>query len=366
MVEKEALKEAMVKVTAISKSFGDLKAVCNVSLSIKDGEFVSLLGPSGCGKTTLLRIIAGLEHPDSGQVYLNGKVINSIKPHKRPVNMVFQKYALFPHLSVHENIAFGLRLKRLPENEIRRMVKDMLYLVQLEGYENRDVNKLSGGQAQRVALARALVNEPLVLLLDEPLGALDLKLRKVMQMELRSIQRKLGITFIYVTHDQEEALVLSDRIVVMNEGEIVQIGKPIDVYKKPNTIFSSLFIGDSNILRANIAETNEEKEEIIAVSGNLRLKTYYRKDVTVGDKIGISIRFENITLSKVKSNDDNCFQGEVRNFIFLGPLVRYEVYIPAINESLGVLMNSKELEQNYYNSKESVYLCFSKYSCTLV
>ncbi|NLX94051.1 MAG: ABC transporter ATP-binding protein [Clostridiales bacterium] len=232
----------------ISLSFGEEQILKDLNLYIRDKEFLTLLGPSGCGKTTTLRIIAGFLEPDSGEVIFENKNMNGVPPHKRHVNTIFQRYALFPHLNVYENVAFGLRVKKMPEKEIKTKVNDMLALVNLKGFEKRNVNSLSGGQQQRVAIARALANEPSVLLLDEPLGALDLKLRKDMQAELKSIQERLGITFIYVTHDQEEALSMSDTIVVMDSGVIQQIGTPQDIYNEPKNAFVADFIGESNIL----------------------------------------------------------------------------------------------------------------------
>lgn len=242
--------DRIIELKNIRKSFDGETVLDGINLDIHDKEFVTFLGPSGCGKTTTLRIIAGFETPDSGEVYFGGAKINDLPPYKRNVNTVFQKYALFPHLNVYENIAFGLRLSggKLKEEEISRRVKEMLRLVNLSGFERRDVNSLSGGQQQRVAIARALINRPRVLLLDEPLGALDLKLRKDMQNELKNIQMQTGITFIYVTHDQEEALSMSDVIVVMNEGVIQQIGTPTDIYNEPVNAFVADFIGESNII----------------------------------------------------------------------------------------------------------------------
>ena len=232
----------------ISKKFDDEVVLDDISLNIKDKEFITFLGPSGCGKTTTLRIIAGFLEADSGQVIFEGKDINSLPPHKRQVNTIFQRYQLFPHLNVYENIAFGLRNKKMKEKDISRKVEEMLSLVNLKGFQRRDVSSLSGGQQQRVAIARALAVEPRVLLLDEPLAALDLKLRKDMQVELKNIQKRLGITFIFVTHDQQEALSMSDTVVVMNEGKIQQIGSPIDIYNEPKNAFVADFIGESNIL----------------------------------------------------------------------------------------------------------------------
>ena len=232
----------------ISVSFDGQKIIENMNLYIRDKEFITFLGPSGCGKTTTLRIIAGFQEPDSGDVVFDGKIINGVPPHKRQLNTIFQRYALFPHLNVYENIAFGLRLKKTPEKEIKEAVTEMLALVNLKGFERRNIASLSGGQQQRVAIARALVVKPRVLLLDEPLGALDLKLRKDMQVELKNIQKRLGITFIYVTHDQEEALSMSDTIVVMDSGVIQQIGTPTDIYNEPKNAFVADFIGESNII----------------------------------------------------------------------------------------------------------------------
>ena len=232
----------------ISVSFDGEKIIENMNLYIRDKEFITFLGPSGCGKTTTLRIIAGFQEPDSGDVIFDGKVINGVPPYKRQLNTIFQRYALFPHLNVYENIAFGLRLKKVPEKEIKEAVTEMLALVNLKGFERRNISSLSGGQQQRVAIARALVVKPRVLLLDEPLGALDLKLRKDMQVELKNIQKRLGITFIYVTHDQEEALSMSDTIVVMDSGVIQQIGTPTDIYNEPKNAFVADFIGESNII----------------------------------------------------------------------------------------------------------------------
>ena len=240
--------DILISLKGISKAFDGETILDGVSLDIHDKEFITFLGPSGCGKTTTLRIIGGFETPDSGDVFFDGKRINDVPPHERLVNTVFQKYALFPHLNVYENVAFGLRLKKLPEEEIKQKVQEMLAMVNLKGFERRRVTTLSGGQQQRVAIARALVNHPRVLLLDEPLGALDLKLRKDMQNELKRIQRQTGITFIYVTHDQEEALSMSDTVVVMAEGKIQQIGSPVDIYNEPENAFVADFIGESNIL----------------------------------------------------------------------------------------------------------------------
>ena len=238
----------IIELKNVSVAFDGQQIIENMNLFIRDKEFITFLGPSGCGKTTTLRMIAGFQEPDSGEVIFDGKVINGVPPHKRQLNTIFQRYALFPHLNVYENIAFGLRLKKTPEKEIKEAVTEMLSLINLKGFERRNIASLSGGQQQRVAIARALVVKPRVLLLDEPLGALDLKLRKDMQVELKNIQQRLGITFIYVTHDQEEALSMSDTIVVMDSGVIQQIGTPTDIYNEPKNAFVADFIGESNII----------------------------------------------------------------------------------------------------------------------
>ncbi len=242
----------LIELKNLTKNFDDQQVLRGINLDIHENEFLTLLGPSGCGKTTTLRIIAGFEEPSDGQVLFNGIEISKVPPYKREVNTVFQKYALFPHMNVFDNIAFGLHIKKMDKTVIRQKVERMLTLVGLEGFGSRDVTLLSGGQQQRVAIARALVNEPKVLLLDEPLGALDAKMRKEMQRELKKIQQEVGITFIYVTHDQEEALSMSDTVVVMNDGEIQQIGSPIDIYNEPENRFVAKFIGESNIIEGTM------------------------------------------------------------------------------------------------------------------
>ena len=242
----------IIEIKNVSKSFGDKDVLKDINLYINQGEFLTLLGPSGCGKTTLLRMIAGFLQPDSGSILLDGKDLEGTSPYERPLNTVFQRYALFPHLDVYDNIAFGLKLKKVPQEEIDKRVRRVLKLVAMSDYEDRDVETLSGGQQQRIAIARAIVNQPKVLLLDEPLAALDLKMRKDMQIELKEMHKQLGITFIYVTHDQEEALTLSDTVVVMNEGRIQQIGTPTDIYNEPVNSFVADFIGESNILNGTM------------------------------------------------------------------------------------------------------------------
>ena len=291
----------------------------DISLDIKDKEFVTFLGPSGCGKTTTLRIIAGFLEPNSGDVIFEGKRINGMPPHKRNVNTVFQRYALFPHLNVYENIAFGLRVKKVPEKEIVRRVGEMLELVNLMGYEKRTVNRLSGGQQQRVAIARALVNHPKVLLLDEPLGALDLKLRKEMQIELRKIQQELELTFVYVTHDQEEALTMSDSIVVMNNGYIQQIGSPTDIYNEPVNAFVADFIGESNILNGSMLRD-------CLVQFNGREFECVDKGFGKNETVDVVIRPEDVKIVPAASAK---LTGIVESVVFKG--VHYEMIIDGVD-----------------------------------
>jgi len=282
----------------VTKRFGDTIAVDDVTITIGRGEFFSLLGPSGCGKTTSLRMIAGFEEPDSGRLELTGRDILGVAPYKRNVNTVFQSYALFPHLTVADNVAFGLRRKKVPKSEIRSRVKRYLDLVQLRGYDDRRPSQLSGGQQQRVALARALVNEPAVLLLDEPLGALDLKLRKQMQLELIRIQREVGVTFVYVTHDQEEALVMSDRIAVMSHGKVEQVGYPEDIYERPGTRFVAGFIGTSNIIEAPVVGRSGDFLQIeSAPDDRLLVAAPPDRAISVGEKLAFTVRPEKLRVA---------------------------------------------------------------------
>ncbi|MGN0778978.1 MAG: ABC transporter ATP-binding protein [Aristaeellaceae bacterium] len=320
MVEKERL----IDLRNISKEYDSVQVLKNINLYIRKKEFVTLLGPSGCGKTTTLRIIGGFETPTSGQVMFDGQDIAYLPPYKRRVNTVFQKYALFPHLNVHDNIAFGLKLRKLPKAEIDRKVEAMLELVNLSGYGKRHVDALSGGQQQRVAIARSLVNEPEVLLLDEPLGALDLKLRKEMQLELKSMQQRLGITFLYVTHDQEEALTMSDTIVVMREGRILQIGDPKTIYDEPANAFVADFIGESNILRGTMIH-----DELVEFAGC----AFPCVDFGFGEnaKVDVVIRPEDIMLV---GEDVGQLVGTIRSVLFKG--VHYEMMIDTGNVTFKV------------------------------
>ena len=308
-------KEVLINLTDVSKSFDGELVLDHINLQIHDREFVTLLGPSGCGKTTTLRIIGGFESPDTGDVTFDGKSVKDVPPHQRPVNTVFQKYALFPHLNVYENVAFGLRLKKTPEDEIKTRVKEMLALVNLKGFERRRITTLSGGQQQRVAIARALINEPEVLLLDEPLGALDLKLRKDMQNELKKIQQKTGITFIYVTHDQEEALSMSDVVVVMANGQIQQIGSPTDIYNEPENAFVADFIGESNIV-----------DGVMLDDYKVRFAGHTFKCVDAGfaknQSVDVVVRPEDVDVVPLEKG---MLQGTVTSVTFKG--VHYEIII---------------------------------------
>ena len=319
--------EISLELKEIKKSFTEGEAVLdNISLVISKGEFITLLGSSGCGKTTTLRIIAGLEQPDAGSVWLDGREVTGLEPNQRDVNTVFQNYALFPHMNVAENIGYGLKLKKVPKNEIKKKASQMLELVQLEGYEKRKPSELSGGQKQRVAIARALVNNPKVLLLDEPLGALDLQLRRAMQIELKHLQKKLGITFIYITHDQEEAINMSDRIAVMKDGRIEQIGTPDEIYNHPKTSYVATFVGNANILHG-VVERVQGYNAVVKI-GNDRVivnpgtnqqntekdsgrqmqneettvereqNTEARQYLAAGEKVTLAVRSENILLQE--------------------------------------------------------------------
>ena len=305
----------LIELKGITKSFDGECVLNSINLYIRDGEFITLLGPSGCGKTTTLRIIGGFETADEGELYFDGVEISEIPPHKRKVNTVFQKYALFPHLNVYENIAFPLRMKKLDEDEIKTRVTDMLKMVALVGFENKSVSTLSGGQQQRVAIARALISHPKVLLLDEPLGALDLKLRKDMQNELKTIQKAIGITFVYVTHDQEEALSMSDTVVVMADGEIQQIGTPTDIYNEPKNAFVADFIGESNIVDGIMLQDNK-----VRMSGHIF--DCVDKGFAPNEPVDVVVRPEDVD---VVLPEKGMLTGQVTSVTFKG--VHYEIIV---------------------------------------
>ena len=313
--------------SSVTKKFGDTVAVDDVSLQIEGGEFFSLLGPSGCGKTTTLRIIGGFVYPTAGEVFINGELMAETPPYRRPVNTVFQNYALFPHKTVAQNIAFGLQMKKMPKAEISDAIERSLDLIQLPGYGERKPNELSGGERQRVALARALINEPTILLLDEPLSALDLKLRKQMQLELKALQRKIGITFVYVTHDQGEALALSDRIAVMNEGRILQVGTPSEIYDSPQNCFVADFIGTSNFFEGTLISTDGD---LVRVESNteptFKFVCPHSEGMPIDTPVTVMIRPERIDISAEPNPDlPNCLRGVIQDESYLGTTVQYTV-----------------------------------------
>lgn len=310
----------IIELKNISKVYGDNIVLDNISLSIKQNEFLTLLGPSGCGKTTTLRLIGGFENPENGSILFEGRDVTDIPPYERQINTVFQKYALFPHLNIYDNISFGLKIKKMPKKEIDIKVKEMLRLVNLQGFENRAIDSLSGGQQQRIAIARALVNEPKVLLLDEPLGALDLKLRKEMQIELKEMQKRVGITFIYVTHDQEEALTMSDIIVIMDKGKIQQMGTPVDIYNEPENAFVAEFIGESNIVDGIMHD-----DFLIEFAG--KKFTCVDKGFEKKENVDVVIRPEDIDLV---SEEEGKIKGIVTDVVFKG--VHYEIIVKSKHE----------------------------------
>lgn len=344
------MEDIILELDNIKKSFGSTKVLKGISLSVKRGEFITFVGSSGCGKTTTLRIIAGLEQPDEGTVLLEGKDVTNLAPDKRNVNTVFQNYALFPHMNVFQNVAYGLKIRNVAKSEIQRRVMESLELVQLADYGKRKPSELSGGQKQRVAIARAVINNPKVLLLDEPLGALDLQLRRQMQLELKRLQKKLGITFIYITHDQEEAINMSDRIVVMKEGQFIQVGTPDEVYHHPKTSYVAQFVGNANIVNGtvesienqvasirvyttNILEYNEKKHQNERRSGSNRaddtgiayVSLEDNSSIHIGDSIAVAIRSENILLG---ASEKSGLCAVVKEKSFIGGMLRLTLVLP--------------------------------------
>ena len=312
----------------VTKRFGSVVAVDNVTLAVEEGEFFSLLGPSGCGKTTLLRMLAGFETPDEGSVYLRGEDVTLVQPNKRATNMVFQNYELFPHMTVFNNVAYGLKLRKVPRNEIGQRVNEMLEVVGVGGLGARAADQLSGGQQQRVALARALINRPAVLLLDEPLSALDVKLRKRMQLELKSIQHSLGTTFVYVTHDQEEALLMSDRVGIMDHGRLLQIGAPRSIYEQPRNEFVADFVGTLNDFAVTVTRTDGDLA--VAESGGDRIVVMAGHSCRAGDTLRIAVRPERILVTPRAEEADsrqlgNRLLGRVQDVIYMGPFTQYLV-----------------------------------------
>jgi spermidine/putrescine transport system ATP-binding protein len=327
-----------IRFEGVGKRFGKTEAVKDMSLTIVPGEFFSLLGPSGCGKTTTLRMVAGFEQPSEGQIFLDGEPVEAVPPYERNVNTVFQSYALFEHLDVAENVAFGLKRRKTPKDEIRRRVAEALELVQLTGRESNRPRELSGGQRQRVALARALVCRPSVLLLDEPLGALDLKLRRQMQVELKEIQREVGITFVYVTHDQEEALAMSDRIAVMNEGRVMQCGPPEEVYERPQESFVAGFIGISNLVEGTATADGD-----LELGDGRRIPATLPTDCSAGEVVRIAVRPEKIAIDELELGMVS-LDGEIVQRVYLGMTTQVTI-------SLGGKSRLVALEQNTYRAR---------------
>ena len=368
------MSEISLELKNIKKSFQEGEDVLDgICLTAKKGEFVTLLGSSGCGKTTTLRIIAGLEQPDSGQVFLNGKDVTGLEPNRRNVNTVFQNYALFPHMNVADNIGYGLKLKKTSKAEISRRVKEMLELVQLTGFEKRKPSELSGGQRQRVAIARALVNNPEVLLLDEPLGALDLQLRRAMQHELKHLQKKLGITFIYITHDQEEAINMSDTIAVMNHGRFEQIGTPDEIYNHPKTSYVATFVGNANILKGVVkepADNNNHQITIITESGEVQVFAASEENMPQpGETVTIAVRSENIrfeeSVKNIQGNSTGNIHGltaKVTEKTFAGGQLRV---VLKTTDGQEIIASRYGIDTNV-NVGETVRCCFKPSDAVLV
>lgn len=348
----------LVELRNVTKQFEDFRAVDDISLQIKQGEFLTLLGPSGCGKTTTLRMIAGFEKPSKGDIVIDGKVVNNVEPYHREINTVFQQYSLFPHMTIFNNIAFGLKMKKVPKQEIEERVDNVLKMVQLSEYRDRKPDQLSGGQKQRIAIARAIVNNPQVLLLDEPLGALDLKLRKQMQLELKHLQQSLGITFIYVTHDQEEALTMSDRIVVMNQGKIEQIDTPRELYEHPKTLFVANFIGDTNILSGKVKSTSDASTTITI--GNNDIHIHETGEYKENDDISISIRPEKISFTKEPSDDQPHVEVKIVESIYLGSITKV---VAELSDGQSIVVQTTNGEK--YSDGDTAYLTWDTNNCLI-
>jgi len=344
-----------VELKNVTKKFGDTVAVDNVSFKVRKGEFFSLLGPSGCGKTTTLRMISGFEKPTEGEVYIRGELMTDVPPFKRPTNLVFQNLALFPHLNVYDNISFGLKIKKVPEDEIEKRVKKILDTVDLSGLEKRKIKQLSGGQQQRVAIARALVNEPTVLLLDEPLGPLDLKLREEMVVELKRIQREVGTTFIYVTHDQGEAITMSNRIAVMNFGKILQIGTPKEIYENPKTEFVAGFIGRSNMIDGKYQDGVVEVNDLGGIA--VEPQTFSSGPVLV------CIKPEKISVGKKLKGLDNVFDGEIKEVYYQGSITTYKVLLKN-NSMLSVIVTN--IHPRLFKSGEKIKVGWNKENVVVI
>ena len=352
-----------VELLQVSKNYDQVVAVEQVSLKVEDGEFFALLGPSGSGKTTVLRLIAGFIEPDQGRILISGSDMNSVPPERRNIGVVFQNYALFPHLTAWENVAFGLEVRHFPKKEVAERVREAFALVRLEGMEQRYPRQLSGGQQQRVALARALVTRPRVLLLDEPLGALDKKLRTQMQVELRQLQQSLGITAIFVTHDQEEALTLADRIAVMDRGRICQIGEPAAVYEYPVNLFVSNFLGQSNIFRGIVTKINADFAHIQTQYG-YELVAGWRKSKAIGESALLIVRPEKINLSRQPSEIPNEVPGKVVHRIYLGTNTTYVIQLESGEVVTAFIQN--KAERSGFSLGESIFVSWAAENCFLL
>jgi len=360
--------DAYISIDRVTKRFGDVVAVDQVDLQIRGGEFFSLLGASGCGKTTLLRMLAGFETPSDGEIHIDGTAISGVPPHRRPTNMVFQNYAIFPHLNVHRNIAYGLRTEKLTKSEKEKRVDEALELVKLQGFGDRKSDELSGGQRQRVALARALIRRPKVLLLDEPLGALDKKLREEMQLELRALQQSLGVTFIFVTHDQEEAMTLSDRIAVMSSGKVLQVAAPKEVYNRPVNVEVADFIGQMNFFDARITEVAGGQVFLHSV-GLGRVATQPGKEPPKeGDRLVVAIRPEKLTLSDGKqAGVENCVQGVIETAAYLGDRSHFYVALEGCAKPVAVAaQDAQVLSGQSLESGRPVWLSWASDSIVLL
>lgn len=353
-----------VKLVNITKIFGDqgntqkkVEAVKDVNLEIKDGEMVTLLGPSGCGKTTTLRIVSGFETPTTGEVWISGKIVNNIPPNKRDTSMVFQSYAIFPHLSVAQNIGFGLELKGWEKNKIEKEVRRIMEIMEFPELYNRKPDQLSGGQQQRVALARAIINKPSVLLFDEPLSNLDAKLRVQMRMEIRKIQKTFGITSIYVTHDQEEALTISDRIVVMNEGKIMQTATPVKIYSYPENMFVADFIGRVNFIPGKIIE--KKKKTLLINFGvyQKEIKSQYG-DFKVNESVIMVVRPESLKMSSGKKKDTDLIQGKISKLVYLGPTIEYEIEVKGLSRKIFAVIYNP-IEEGFFKVGDLVNIDFN-------
>lgn len=346
----------IIELKNVSKRFGEYQALHATDLTICNGEFITLLGPSGCGKTTILRLISGLEKPDTGRIYINGRDVTNMPPEDRHLNMVFQSYALFPHMTVFENVAFGLRCKKVSKSEILRRVNEILKMVRLDQLAERKPDQLSGGQQQRVAIARAVVNEPIVLLLDEPLSALDYNLRKKMQLELKQLQQRLGITFIFVTHDQEEALSMSDRVAVMDEGRIEQLGTPNNIYEEPTNIFVAKFIGEINIFDTKIATVNNGKLTLEIEGKKFELSN--KRNFAAGDQVHVVVRPEDIEVwgeNEIEDTSDT-LPGTVEHVIYKGSTVDLFVRLPGGQRILATEFFNEDDEKLDYHRTEKVWI----------